>query len=84
MSEFTFCYFTDHEDGKMARVETAGSGIPVNIFIDNAADLSDLKKGPCSIDVRGVGNGVRVFASEEAYRAAGGGMATVSMIPMGT
>ncbi len=84
MSEFTFCYFTDCEDGKMARVETAGSGIPVNIFIDNAAERAGIKKGPCSIDVRGVGSGVRVFASEEAYRAAGCKTAPFSLIPAGT
>ena len=38
MSQFKFCYYQDHEDGKMARVETVGedyeAGIPVNIFID--------------------------------------------------
>ena len=85
MTKFTFFYFTDYEDGKMARLGTVGDWeIPVNIFIDNAAELEGITEGPCSVDVCGVGSDVEIFASEEEYRASGSGMDVLSMIPIGT
>ncbi len=88
MSQFKFCYYQDHEDGKMARVETAGdeyeSGIPVNIFIDNAEEHLDMEEGLCSIEVCGVGSDFTVYPDEASYEAAGTNFASVSMIPMGT
>ncbi len=85
MSKFNFQYFMDHEDGKIARVETTGYlQIPLNIFIDNAEDFSDAAEGPCSIDVCGVGRDVEVFASEEAYRGSGRKTDVISLIPSGT
>ena len=87
-NDFLFQYYMDYEDGKMARVSALGEEeIPVNIFIDNAADHADRKPGPCRIDVSGVGRDVAVFASEEDYDAQQGEgirFASVSMIPSGT
>lgn len=85
MSKLIFCYFMDYEDGRMARFETTGNyEIPLNIFIDNASEMASAKEGPCSIDICGVGNGVRVFASEEEYLEAKTNFALESMVPIGT
>lgn len=85
LSRFTFQYFMDYEDGRMARVETTGDlEIPINIFIDNAADFIDAKAGPCIIDVCGVGSNFKLFASEEEYSSSDPNMAVISLIPSGT
>ncbi len=85
MSRFKLCGFSDYEDGKMGRFETAGPiGIPVNIFIDNAADFTGKERGPCSVDVCGVGRGIQVFESEETYLATDPKTDVPSLIPMGT
>ena len=70
----------------MARVETTDElGLPLNIFIDNAADFTAVPAGPCSIEVYGVGGeDVRLFPSEQAFRAAVTGMEPIAMIPIGT
>ena len=86
MTDFIFQYYSDYEDGRMARLETVGEeagGVPVNIFIDNASEHETLRKGPCVVDVSGVGNDFEIFASEEEYNAKGCFMASVAMIPMG-
>ena len=85
MSRFDLCGFTDYEDGKMGRFETEGPiGIPVNIFIDNAADFTGEERGPCSVDVCGVGRNIQVYESEEAYLATDPKTDVLSLIPMGT
>lgn len=85
MTDLTFCYFMDYEDGKMARVETTGEyEIPVNIFIDNADEFGELAACPCSINICGVGSGLDLYATEEEFRSAGTAMEPISMIPMGT
>lgn len=85
MSKLKFFYFTDYEDGKIARVETTGeNNIPFNIFIDNAADFADAKEGSCSVDICGIGSEISIFESEEEYRSSNPIMDTISMIPIGT
>ena len=85
MSRFNLCGFTDYEDGKMGRFETAGPiGMPVNIFIDNAADFTGEERGLCSVDVSGVGRDIQVYESEETYLATDPKTDVPSLIPMGT
>ncbi len=84
MSKMQFCYFMDYEDGKMARMETAENEIPVNIFIDNAADYADAGEGPCEIQICGVGSDIEIYATEEEFEAAHPRLADISMIPAGT
>ncbi len=84
MSKFVFSYFMDYEGGKIARMYTAQQGIPVNIFIDNAADFKDVAEGPCSIDVYGVGSNIQIFPSKDSYFEANFGLDSTAMIPMGT
>lgn len=83
---FTFHGFSDYEDGKMAHLTTATGPdqIPVNIFIDNAAEYADLQRGPCQIDVYGIGSEIKTYSSKEGYKASGTNMAETSMIPVGT
>ena len=84
MNEFVFRYFADCEDGQMARLETAGSGIPVNVFAEDGTDF-DLQDGEsCCVDLCGIGSQVDVYSTEEALDASGCRMAVPSMIPMGT
>lgn len=85
MTRLTFCRFMDYEDGKMAGMLTSGEmEIPVNIFIDNADEFKDAKKGECFMDICVVGSNIEIYSSEEEYEAAGSMMAVPSMIPMGT
>ena len=85
MSRLKFCYFTDYEDGKMARMLTTEEmEIPVNIFIDNANEIGDAHEGYCNIDICGIGSSIEIFSSEDEYAASDSQMAVVSMIPMGT
>jgi hypothetical protein len=84
MSEFRFLYFQKDAQGRMARVETLGEKpLPLNVHIDNARELGDPPEGPCRIDVSGIGMEMRVYPSEEAYRAAGLKLAPRTLIPMG-
>ena len=84
MGTFTFQYFKDHGKGKLARVETSETRIPLNIFAEKGSDF-DLAAGEvCEIQVCGVGSGFSFFDSEEAFKAKNGNFATMSMIPIGT
>ncbi len=84
MSKFVFRYFADCEDGQMARLETAESGIPVNIFAEDGTDF-DLQDGECcKVELYGIGSQVDVYSTAEAMYAAGSKMTVPSMIPMGT
>ncbi|MBE6069674.1 MAG: hypothetical protein E7211_18585 [Clostridium lundense] len=84
MSTFTFYGFADYEGGKIARLETFGENIPVNIFVDNASDITPSKGDVCSIEVCGEGSDLSFFATEEEYQVSGHRMATISLIPVGT
>ena len=84
MNEFVFRYFADCEDGEMARLETAESGIPINIFAEDGTDF-DLQDGECcKVELYGIGSQVDVYSTAEAMYATGSRMAVPSMIPMGT
>lgn len=84
MNEFVFCHFTECEDGLMARLETAESGIPVNVFAEDGTDF-DLQDGECcKVELYGIGSQVDVYSTAEAMYATGSRMAVPSMIPMGT
>ena len=84
MNDFVFRHFTECEDGQMAQLETAESGIPVNVFAEDGTDF-DLQEGEnCTVELYGVGSQVDVYPSEEALDADGCRMAVPSMIPMGT
>ena len=84
MNEFVFRYFADCEDGEMARLETAESGIPINIFAEDGTDF-DLQDGECcKVELYGIGSQVDVYSTEEALDESGCRMAVPSMIPMGT
>jgi len=79
-----FCGYTDYEEGKLARVETIESGIPVNIHAEDDSDFG-MKSGEiCIVDIYAVGSDISVYSSEEEYKNSGNRMAAVSMIPMGT
>jgi hypothetical protein len=88
MTKLKFFGFMDYEDGKIARVETTddeGMEIPINIFIDNADEFENVQEGPCTIEIFGIGNGVKIYSSDEAYNnAEETKMAPISIIPMGT
>lgn len=85
MNRLAFCCFQGYEDGKMASMQTTGDHeIPVNIFIDNASEMEDAEQGYYYIDVCGVGENIRVFASEEEYREENPDFGVLSLIPVGT
>lgn len=84
MTDFTFCWFSDYDDGKIARLETMDYEIPVNIYADPGTDFTLTEGDPCSVDIYGLGGDVQFFRDEEAYEASGAQMAPVSMIPAGT
>ncbi len=85
MTKLTFHYFMNHDEGKMARMTTSeGMEIPVNIFIDNAADVEDFPEGPCCVDICGVSGDLKIYASEEEFRAVEPRRDVTSMIPIGT
>ena len=85
MSTLEFLGFRDSEQCKLARVETAGSyRIPLNIHIDNAADVEPMRPGPCRIDVCAIGYDIQIFDSETAYLAQKNTLALPALIPVGT
>ena len=88
MSRFYFCNYIDYEDGKMAHVSTVEENeldeIPLNIHIDNADQITDMKHCQCDIDVSGVTYDLEVYPSSEAYAEAGTGYAEKCLIPIGT
>lgn len=81
---FIFQDYTDYEEGKLARVETMVSEIPVNIHAEDDSDWTLQNGQICEADVCAVGNDITVYSSEEEYAQSGKRMAVVSMIPMGT
>ena len=84
MNKFVFRHFSACEDGQMARLETAKSGIPVNVFAEEGTDF-DLQDGEsCCVDLYGIGSQMEVYPTEKALHASGHRMAVPSMIPMGT
>jgi hypothetical protein len=84
MSDFTFCRFTDYEDGKMARLETIESEIPLNLFAEPDSDFTIKENELCIVNIYGIGSNVKVYNDEETYKSSGSKMASVSMIPIGT
>ena len=78
-----FRYYMDYRDSKIARMETE-SGIPLNIFADDGSDRTLSDGTECDLQVFGMGNGIRVFSSEEEYSAEETQFAPISMIPSGT
>lgn len=84
MTKFVFRRFVKCEDGRMARLETEKTGIPINIFAENDTDY-DLQNGEkCYVTVYGIGNLIHVYQSEEDYYNDGCTRAVPSMIPVGT
>ena len=84
MDKFVFRHFIECEDGQLARIETAQSGIPVNIFAEDDTDY-DLQDGEeCTVTVYGIGNLIDIYQSEEEYYAEGCTMDVPSIIPVGT
>ena len=84
MTKVHFYHFMRYEDGKLANVDLSEYEIPVNIFIDNAEELDDLRECDAEIDICGIAQGFEVFKTEEEYYARGKNMAVQSMIPTGT
>lgn len=85
MSTLEFLGFRDSEPCELARVETAGGlRIPLNIHIDNAADVEPMRPGPCRIDVCAIGYDIQIFDSETAYLAQKNTLALPALIPVGT
>ena len=81
---FTFENYTETSEGILGRLYTKQENIPVNILIDNAAQVN-LKEGNlCSMEVMGLCGDFRIFADEKAYYDEGQEMASVSLIPIGT
>ena len=76
--------YTDYEEGKLARVETMESEIPVNIHAEDDSDFEMESGEICTVDIYAVGNQISVYPSEEAYGKSDNYMAAISMIPMGT
>ena len=83
MTEMTFCWYADHEDGRMARLATMENGIPVNIFAESGSDFDLREDENCCIEIFGVGSADNYYADLEEYNKAGLSFAPVSMIPMG-
>ena len=85
VNKLRFFRYMDTKDGKLAQLETiADLRIPLNVCIDNAGAFPNLKPGLCTVDVCGVSGDVRIFPSEEAYRAADLVFASRSLVPIGT
>lgn len=84
MTDFTFEYFADYDNFKMARFDTGEYGIPVNVVIDNYADVEIREEQDCRVDLYGEANDVTFFHSEEEFLAAETGYAPEAMIPCGT
>ena len=81
-----FCAYIDHEEGKLAAMETqgdSGMSIPVNIFAEDGSDFSLTDGTVCTLEIGGEGCNIKVYASEKEV-VANTKMAGISMIPMGT
>ena len=84
MDEFTFRFFKAQEQGMMARVETSGSNVGLNVFAEAESDF-DLTNGElCAIQVIGVGSDISFYATEKEFSEKNGNFSTTSLIPIGT
>ena len=79
-----FCGYMDYEEGKLARVETLESEIPVNIHAEDDSDTTLYEGDDCVVNIYAVGNHFELYHTEAEYKAAGKRMAAMSMIPSGT
>ena len=84
MTKVHFYAYIPYEDGLMGNFDLSEYEIPINIFVDNAEDLPDLKECDAEMDIFGIAQGFKLFKSEAEYEAAGTNMAVQSMIPSGT
>ena len=86
MTIMKFCKYLDHEEGKLAAMETQGESeleIPVNIFAEDGSDYS-LEEGTiCALDIEGEGYDIDVYTTKDEM-SKNTRMAEFSMIPMGT
>ncbi len=83
-SRFTFRAFIAHEEGRLARLETAGDlQVPMNVLCDAETDLSLMDGDACLAEVFGAGSGIRLFQDEADYDASGTQFAMPSVIPAG-
>lgn len=84
MTEFVFCGFSDYEDGKIARLETKETGIPINVYAEEGTDFSLTKGERCKVDIVAVGSNIKIYKNEEDYKKTGTPFAPISLIPTGT
>lgn len=83
-TDFRFREFLRDEDGRLVRLETVESAIPVNVFADDGSDF-DLREGElCSAELIGDAYELKVYKDEAAFRASGTAFAPESMVPCGT
>ncbi|MBQ5310733.1 MAG: hypothetical protein ILP19_01660 [Oscillospiraceae bacterium] len=87
-TKLIFHSFTDYDEGrekgKLARLSTADSEIPVNIYAEPDSDFGLCDGDMCNIEIYGVASDLDVYTDEDAYLKAETNLAPVSMIPMGT
>lgn len=84
MTDFTFCWFADYKDGKMARLKTSVSAIPVNVYAESETDFDLVENDQCTADIIGIGSDVQFYPDEENFNKVNPNLAPVLMIPMGT
>lgn len=81
-----FYGYIDHEEGKLASMETQGDSgfeIPVNIFAEEGNGFSLAEGTVCTLEIGGEGCNIKVYASGKEV-VANTKMTEISMIPMGT
>ncbi len=83
MTELRYCFDSEYEDGRLFRVETAESGIPVNVFGQPGSDDGLEPGDACFADICGLCSDLEVYEDEDAYYASGTQFASVSMVPLG-
>ncbi len=84
MTDFKFCWFSDYEDSKIARLETTESEVPVNIYAEPDSDFNLQEDDLCSVEILGVGSEIEFYEDEDDFQKANTQLASISMIPMGT
>lgn len=85
MNKLRLFDFSEYEDGMMAHAQMIGEDeIPLNIFIDNYSEVSNLHDCDIDIDICGVGCEFEAYETEEEYYKQDPMLSSIALIPIGT
>lgn len=84
MTNMTFYYFIDYENGKIARMETIGDyEIPLNVLIENEHNLINMSQGQYKLILYAISDNLKFYSSTEAFNASSCNVACNSVFPIG-